>query len=80
METTVSPASLALLPAKVPTNYDLADRVLQAELDQELTDMMEIVLDPEIALLTFALGLVFVELLVDGLQDATVDQYGRRLV
>ena len=71
----------ALLPAIVLTNDDRADAVFEAVLHDELGYMVEVVLQPEIPFPAFTLGVAEpVEMLVDALANATVDQYGSRLV
>jgi hypothetical protein len=66
------------LPPVIFAHDDLPDPMLQAELDQELANVVEVVLQPEVPFLAFSLGVVLVELLVDALADATVDQHGSR--
>lgn len=46
--------------------------------DDELADVVKVVLQPEVPLPALPLGVVLVELLVDALANATVDQYGSR--
>lgn len=66
------------LPAVVLANDYLATTMLEAVSDDELANVVEVVLQSEVSLLAFPLGIVLVELLVDTLANATVDQYGSR--
>jgi len=50
--------------------------MFQTVLDHELTDVVEVVLQPEVSFLALSFSVVLVEFLVDTLANATVDQYG----
>ena len=69
-----------LLPSVVLSNDQRPDPILDAVLDQELGDVMEVVLKTEVSLARTALGRVLVEPLVERLCHATIDQYGGMLV
>lgn len=73
---------LAQVHARFPTvilaNDNRANAVLEAMSDDELANVVEVVLQPEVPFLALPFGVVLVELLVDALANATVDQYGSR--
>ncbi len=70
----------ALLPAIILTNDDRANAMFDTMSHNELANMVEVVFQTEVAFLAFTLGLEPVEMLVDALANATVDQYGSRLI
>ena len=71
----------ASLPAVVLANDDRANPMLDTVRHDELANMVEVVLQSEIPFLAGVLGIAEpVEMLVNALANATVDQYGSRLI
>ena len=69
-----------LLPSIVLSDDQGSNPMLNAVLDQELGDVMEVVFKTEVTLLGTFLGRVLVEPLIERLCHSTIDQYGRMLV